>query len=119
MLKNLKSDILDHKKAPEDLTLEVKQISKAVEDGTVNTLLQRVETITNEYLMLEERAAENSEVCEDAKKEMQDFAKKEEAFNESLKKVKTEFENLLEKPKKPIGNIQETLDELIVMIFIE
>lgn len=110
---------MDHKKAPEDLSLEAINIAKASEDGTADTWQQRVQELTDEYIALEEKVAEDCELCEQAKKDMQDFVTKEESFNEMLAKVKAEFKDLLEKPKKPIGNIQETLDQLIVSVIHE
>jgi chromosome segregation ATPase len=111
ILEDLESDILNHKKMPEDFKLTVTDITKIAEEGTADTLNQRILALTNDYMSLGERVAERKELCEEAKKNLQDFATKEEPFNKMIEKVTKDFTAITSKPIRPIGNIQATLDE--------
>ena len=47
---------------------------------------------------------------------MQLFLDKEEMFNTLFATLKESFEEIKNKPKRPIGNIQEVLDEHVVSV---
>lgn len=84
---------------------------KVAQEGTCQGLDMQAQGLQDRYLELADLVAESSELCEQGKKDMQDFATKEEGFNKMFEKVTREYNALTEKPKRPLGNTQETLDE--------
>lgn len=101
---------------PEDLTQEAHKIIEVAQEGTGDNLTQRIHTLSDRFLAIEEQGMEASELCEQAKVAMQEFVEREKLFNDLLTKVKTEFQDLKDKPNRPMGNIQEVLDEHAVRI---
>ena len=89
------------------------------QEGTGHNLTERVQTLTVRFLAIEERGMEASELCEQAKVAMQDFVEREKLFNNLLTKVKTEFQDLKDKPNRPMGSIQAVLDEHVVRIMYQ
>ena len=86
------------------------------QEGTGDNLTERIQTLSDRFLAIEEQGIEASELCEQAKVAMQDFVEREKLFNDLLTKVKTEFQDLKDKPNRPMGSIQEVLDEHAVRI---
>ena len=84
---------------------------RAAQEGTCHGLDMQVQGLEDRYQELADQVAEASELCEQGKKDMQDFATKEEVFNKMIEKVTREYNVLIEKPKRPLGTTQETLDE--------
>ncbi|XP_019856696.1 PREDICTED: dystonin-like [Amphimedon queenslandica] len=111
ILEELSNDIREHKKLNEDLKLEAAGIMEVAQEGTCQGLDMQVQGLEDRYQELADLVAEASELCEQGKKDMQDFATKEEVFNKMFEKVTREYNELVEKPKRPLGNTQETLDE--------
>ena len=63
---------------------------------------------------MEDLGAESAELCEEAKGDVQSYRELEKEFRELMEQLEESFDALKNKPKKPIGNIQETLNEHFV-----
>ena len=66
------------------------------------------------FSLLEEQGAENIELCEEARNDVQVYDGLEKEFQELIGKLEESFDVLKNKPKRPIGNVQETVDEHMV-----
>ena len=96
--------------------IEAESIIKSSQEGTGDTLKEKVFGMQQRFSALEEKSAESAELCEEAKRDMQLFLDKEEMFNTLFATLKDSFEEIKNKPKRPIGNIQEVLDEHVVSV---
>ena len=63
---------------------------------------------------MEESCVESRELCEDAKAAMQEYEKKRKVFVVFAEKTKEQYAQQKKKPKRPVGVIQEVLDEHVV-----
>ena len=110
----MNSEILDHKRRPEELTLHADAILQLSQEGTGKELQDKVFRLQERFSSLEDAAAENSELCEDAKGDVQKYNELEKEFNELIVSLRESFDVLKAKPKKPVGNVQETIDSHMV-----
>ena len=67
-------------------------------------------------MLLDESCLESCELCEEAKSSMQEFDTKKKAFVSLAEKLKEQYAQIQDKPKRPVGVIQEVLDEQMVSI---
>lgn len=84
---------------------------KVAQEGTCQNLDTQAQSLEDRYQALADAVAEDSELCEEAKKDIQDYTGREEAFIKLLEKVTNDYKVLTDKPKRPLGNTQEALDE--------
>lgn len=110
----MNNEILEHKRTPEELGLQAEVVLEMSQTGTGQELLEKAKNVQKRFEYLEEEGAENSERIEEAKNDMQSFEALEKEFNELIATLKEGFDALKNKPKKPIGNVQETIDEQLV-----
>ncbi len=106
----MNSEILDHKRRPEELALHADAILQVSQEGTGKELQDKVCRLQERFSSLEDAAAENSELCEDAKGDVQKYNELEKEYNELMISLRESFDVLKAKPLKPVGNVQETID---------
>lgn len=99
---------------PEDLSDEATNIIKVAEKDTCDPICQELAALQDRFSSLQESCAESVELCEEAKTHMQRYHDREAVFTSLFTKLKEGLEGLKSKPKKPLGNIQEVLDEHVV-----
>ena len=113
-LQTLNDEILDHRSQPEDLSTEAANIIKLSEQGTSQSIEAICTNLQERFTAIEESCVESRELCEEAKAAMQEYEKKRKAFVALAEKTREQYEQLKNKPKKPVGVIQEVLDEHVV-----
>ena len=105
---------MESKKTPDDLSDEASKIVDVAEAETCDSICQTLAAVQARFSSLEEGCAESVELCEEAKTDMQKYHNLEGVFAPVFTKLKEGLEELKSKPKKPLGNIQEVLDEHVV-----
>ncbi len=76
--------------------------------------MKNASSMQERFSQLEDQGAESIELCEEAKSDVQVYNGLEIEYQQLMDKLEESFDVLKSKPKRPMGNIQETVDEHLV-----
>ena len=86
-------------------------------EGTGTDIVMKAKQIQKRFTKIEDLGAESSEKCEEAITAVQEYNQLEKEFLELLEQLKESYDALISKPNRPLGNIQETIDEHSVIYY--